>query len=206
MSPLRDLLIVPRPAEQDALPGAAPAASLAVLAPARDLSAVAIAAGLALARGRSAAVVCVHATGALSSVRSPARAGAGRLAASLTARGLVAEARGPLAVVWLPDDPEELSTDAARALAAAGPLPTLLAVARRSEAVDGLLAACDAILVALPPAAEPPLAGLALASAMELVPSAAAIELALDPIRRSLALAGVWSPRAIRRAIQEVVT
>jgi hypothetical protein len=215
MSPLRDLLIAPRPGEQQApagaagaRAGAAGAPALGVLAPARDLAAVAIAAGLALARGRSGALVCLHAPGALAlppSPRAPARAGAGRLAASLTARGLAAEARGPIAVVRLPDDPAELSTAATRALAAAGPLPTVLAVAQRCEAVDALLGACDAILVALSEAAEPPLAALALAGATELARSAAAIELALDPMQRWLALAGAWSPRAIRRAIEGLV-
>jgi hypothetical protein len=208
MSPLRDLLIEPRPGEQQAPTGAAGAPALGVLASPRDLPMVALAAGLALARGRSGALVCLHAPGAPAvppSPRVPARAGAGRLAASLTARGLAAEARGPLAVVRLPDDPAELSPAAARALAAAGPLPTVLGVARRSEAVDALLGACDAILVALSPAAEPSLAALALAGATELAPSAAAIELALDPVQRTLALAAAWSPRTIRHAIEGLV-
>jgi hypothetical protein len=167
-----------------------------------------MAAGLALARDWSAALVCLHAPGAPAgppSPRAPARAGAGRLAASLTARGLTAQARGPLAVVRLPDDPAELPSAAARALAAADPLPTVLAVAQRSETVDALLSARDAILVALSPAAEPPLAGLALAGATELAPSAAAITLALDPVQRALALAAAWSPRTIRHAIEALV-
>jgi hypothetical protein len=216
MSPLRDLLIAPRPGEQHAPAGAAAAPAgaaaapaLGVLAPARDLPAVAIAAGLALARGRSGALVSLHAPGAPAvppSPRAPARAAAGRLAASLTARGLAAEARGPLAVVRLPDDPAELSTAAARALAAAGALPTVLAVAQRSAAVDALLGGCDAILVALSAAAEPPLAALALAGATELARSAAAIELTLDPVQRGLALAGAWSPRTIRHAVEGLVT
>jgi hypothetical protein len=209
MTPLRDLLIAPRPGEQHVPTAAVGAPALGVLAPARDLAAVAIAAGLALARRRSGALVCLHAPGAPGvppSPRAPARAGAGRLAASLTARGLAAEARGPIAVVRLPDVPAELSTAAARALAAAGPLPTVLAVAQRSDAVDALLGACDAILVALPAAAEAPLAALALAGATELARSAAAIELALDPVQRGLALAGAWSPRAIRHAVEGLVT
>jgi hypothetical protein len=225
MSPLRDLLIAPRPAEHATprapqpparmarlarrrhAPPPALSPALGVLAPARELSAVASAAGLAIARGRSAALVCLHASGAAASpsLRAPAHAGAGRLAASLTARGLAADARGRLAVVRLPDDPAELSSAAARALAAAGALPTVLAVAQRSEDVDVLLGAQDAILVALAPAAEPTLAGLALAGATELAPSAVAISLALDPVQRALALAGAWSPRTIRHAIEGLV-
>jgi hypothetical protein len=219
MSPLRDLLVAPRPAEhavprprrlarRHAEASTATAAGLGVLAPARELPAVAIAAGLAVARGRSAALVCLHAPGAdgvSPSLRLPARAGAGGLAASLAARGLVAEARGPIALVHLPDDAAELSSAAARALAAAGALPTVLGVAQRTEAIDVLLAARDAILVALAPATEPTLAGLALAGATELAPSAAAISVALDPVQRALAIAAAWSPRTIRHAIEALV-
>jgi hypothetical protein len=220
MSPLRDLLVAPRPVERElprparkrllargrATAPATPAASLGVLAPARELPAVAIAAGIAVARGRSTALVCLHAPDAPApSLRAPAGRGAARLAASLVARGLAAEARGPLALVRLPDDPAELSSAAARALAAAGALPTVLAVAQRTEDVDALLAQRDAILVALPPATEPALAGLALAGATELAPSAAALSLALDPVQRALALAGCWSPRAIRHAVEGLV-
>ena len=119
---------------------------------------------------------------------------------TLRARGLSAEARGRLGVVWLSDDPAELASVAARALAAAGALPTVLAVARRSEAVDVLLRTQDAILVALPPAADPALAALALAGATELAPSAA-LPHTLDPVHRALAVAGAWSPRSIRHVV-----
>jgi hypothetical protein len=224
MSPLRDLLVAPRPVQREpprpaertarmrllargrATAPATPAPSLGVLAPARELPAVAIAAGVAIAHGRSAALVCLHAPGAPApSLRAPARRGAGQLAASLAARGLAADARGPLALVRLPDDAAELSSAAARALAAAGALPTVLAVAQRTEDVDALLAERDAILVALAPAAEPALAGLALAGATELAPSAAALSFALDPVQRALALVGCWSPRAIRHAVEGLV-
>ena len=57
-----------------------------------------------------------------------------------------------------PSDRAQLAGAAARALAAAGPLPTVLAVAARDDELDVLLAARDAILVALPSAAEPALA------------------------------------------------
>lgn len=203
MSPLRDLLIAPAeragpPAQRDN--GRAPAPSLGVLAPARELPAVAFAVGLALARGRRGALVCLADT-ASPSPHVPARPGAARLAASLRARGLPAEARGRLGVVGLPDDPAEQPSVAARALAAAGALPTVVAVARRSEPVDVLLRAQDAILVALPPAADPALAALALAGATALAPSAA-LPLTLDRVQRALAVAGAWSPRAIHRVVE----
>jgi hypothetical protein len=222
MSPLRDFLVAPRTGEaavddrarrmrraRAATPAhAGTAPSLGVLAPTRDLHAAAAGVGLAIARTAPAALVCVHAPGAPAGVptlRAPARAGAARLAASLRARGLDASARGRLAVVHLPDDRAQLAGTAARALAAAGPLPIVLAVAARDEAVDVLLAACDAILVALPLAAEPALAELALAGAAALAPRAAALAVALDPLQRALALAGVRAPRAISQALEGLV-
>ena len=102
----------------------------------------------------------------------------------------------------LPDDPAELAGAAARALAASGGLPAVVAVAARDGDVDVLLGARDALLVALPATAEPALARLALAGAAELVPRAAAIALGLDPVQRALALAGVRAPGAIRQAVE----
>ena len=63
----------------------------------------------------------------------------------------------------------------------------------------------DAILVALPSSAEPALAQLALAGATALVSAAAAVTLALDPLQRALALAGVRPPRTISAAVRELV-
>jgi hypothetical protein len=193
-----------RPAAVDAVT----ALSLGLLAPPRELPAAAAGAGLAIARTGSAALVCVHAPGVgteAPALRAPARPGAARLAASLRARDLDASARGRLALVRLPDDRAQLAGAAARALAAAGPLPTVLAVAARDDELDVLLAARDAILVALPPATEPALAQLALAGAAGLVPRAAALALGLDPLQRALALAGLRAPRAIRDAVAGLV-
>jgi hypothetical protein len=211
VSPLRDLLIAPRPAAQapprPVEPAPATAApSLGVLAAARELPAVAIAAGLAFARRRSTALVCLHAPAAAGPARLPARTAAARLTASLAARGLVAEARGAVALVRLADDPPEASAAATRALAAAGALPTVLGVAHRTQAVDVLLGGCDAILVVLSPGTDAALAGLAVAGAREITASAAALTLALDPVQRALAVAGCWSPPAIRHAIKGVLT
>ncbi len=218
MSPLRDLLLAPRTGEatlDDARrvrrrapaavsADAAPSVSLGVLAPARELPEVAAGAGLALARAAPAALVCVLAPGArvaAPALRAPARVAAARLAASLRARELEVSARGRLAVVRLPDDPAELAGAATRALAAAGTLPTVLAVAARDGEVDVLLGARDALLVALPATAAPALARLALAGAAELVPRAAALALRRDPVQRALALAGVRAPGAVRQAV-----
>ena len=215
MSPLRDLLVAPRageaalhearPVRRPSSAVAATAVSLGVLAPARELPAVAAGAGLALARAAPAALVCVHVPGAHAaapSLRAPARAAAARLVCSLRARDLEASAGGRLAIVRLPDDPAELAGAAARALAASGGLPAVVAVAARDGDVDVLLGARDALLVALPATAEPALARLALAGAADLVPRAAAIALGLDPVQRALALAGVRAPGAIRQAVE----
>jgi hypothetical protein len=217
MSLLRDFLVAPRTGETavedrarrlrreraaaSAVETAAPA--IGVLAPARELPAAAAGVGLAIGRSAPAVLVCLGGIPVLvPAFRAPARAGAARLAASLRARDLDASARGRLALVRLPD---EGRTDAVtRALAAAGVLPIVLAVATRDQEVDALLAARDAILVALPPSAEPAMAQLALAGAAALVPFAAAVTLAPDPIQRALALAGVRAPRAISEAVREL--
>jgi hypothetical protein len=226
VSSLRDFLVAPRTGEATVEQGAvdggrrrlrgprpaavdAPAAlSLGLLAPVRELPAAAAGAGLAIARAGSAALVCIHAPGAPAAAPgfgAPARSGAARLAASLRARDLEASARGRLALVHLPEDRAQLAGAAARALAAAGPLLTVLAVAARDDELDLLLAARDAILVVLPSAAEPALAQLVLAGAAGLVPCAAALALGLDPVQRALALAGVRAPRALRDAVAGLV-
>jgi hypothetical protein len=225
MSALRDFLLAPRTAEAVAAEAsprasrrggatdvAAPAPSVGVLAAARELPAAAAAVGLAIARGAPAVLVCLAAPGPGASapatppaeapapaVRAPARPAAARLAASLRARGLDASARGRLALVSLDD-----VHGAAGALAAAGPLPTVLAFAARGEDADAVLAERDAILVALPPNAEPAMAALALAGASALAP-ATAVTLALDPVQRALALAGLRAPRALAAAVREAV-
>jgi hypothetical protein len=222
MSSLRDFLIAPRPAaavepvgpqrtprlwrprgRRAATEAYAPA--LGLLAPPRDLPAAAAAAGLALARGASAAVVCLRIAAVPPGPRAPARAAAARLATSLRARDLHAEVRGRLAMVVLPDEPGACASAAARAFAAAGAAPTVLAVAARDDDVDVLLAARDAILLALPPSTDGTLAALALAGASDLARAAVAVELALDPVARALALAGLRAPRAVRDAVGGVV-
>ena len=216
MSLLRDFLVAPRPGAE-AVDGSGPrrsrpvtlaraavtTPSIGVLAPARELPAAAAGVGLAIAGSAPAVLVCLAAPVLGPAFRAPPRPACARLSASLRARGLEASARGRLALVQLPDDGRTHAV--ARALAAAGPVPTVLAVAGRDEEVDALLAARDAILVALPSSAEPALARLALAGATVLVPAAAAVTLALDPLQRALALAGVRPPRTISAAVRELV-
>jgi hypothetical protein len=213
MSLLRDFLVAPRTGEaavddrarrtrraRAATPAAEVAATaLGLLAPARDLPAAAAAVGLAIARTAPAALVCLAAADPTPGLRAPARPAAARLAASVRARDIEASARGRLALARLPDG--QLAGAAARALAAAGPLPTVLALAGRDDEIDALLATRDAILVALPSSAAPALAQLALAGAEELVARAggwAARRRSRSPSTRSSGHSP--SPASARRA------
>jgi hypothetical protein len=188
---------VRRPARATSRAAVAP--SLGVLAAERDLPALAVAAGVVIGRRAPAALVCIHAAGvqAPAPPRAPARAATRRLATSLGARGVRADAGGRLVVVRC-----ELAETSARALATAGALPSVFAVAARDPDLDALLAQREAILVALAPSADPALAGLALAGAKELSPSAASIEITFDPVSRALALAGLHAPRRLHEAVE----
>lgn len=80
----------------------------------------------------------------------PASAGARRLAASMNARGLSAQASGRLVGVALDEMPSVAAAEAARATAAAGEAPVVLALCGpRDPAFDDVLAAQDVAIVAL---------------------------------------------------------
>jgi hypothetical protein len=195
-----------RARERGGAVGLAP--SLGVLATARDLPAIAVAVGVVVARRSPAALVCVHAAGdelPAPALRAPPRAAATRLAGSLRARGLVADVRGRVAVVQVAREAEHATGAAARALAAAGALPTVLATAARDPDLDVLLGAQDAILVALPPSADPTLAELAASGAARLAPRATSIAVNFDPASRALALAGLRAPAAVRAAVHGLI-
>ena len=182
---------------------------VAVLSPAADAHPLGAALGLALAARHRApvALVCVWTAApvARQGWRAPAMPAARRLVATLGARGHHARAAGRLAVVRLPDAPEEAAAQARRATAAAGEAPTVLALGgARVAAFDGLLADQDLVVVATPSGTDPALARLALAGlapgtartcACEVPPAhparaAAAAGLTLLPsARRSLAVA-----------------
>jgi hypothetical protein len=184
-----------------------PAPSFGVLAPAGSLAPVAAGVGLVLARRSPAALVCLHAADGepdAPALRAPARLAAARLAASLAARDLRARACGRLVFVCVDAD-DDGPVLAARALAAAGAMPTVLAVAARDPGIDVVLAAQHALLVALAPSADPAFAELALAGATELARSATAVALSIDPVSRALALAGVRAPAALARAVEDAL-
>jgi hypothetical protein len=195
-----------RPARRTAAEARVPAPSFGVLAPAGSLAPVAAGVGLVIARWSPAALVCLHAAVELDApaLRVPARSAAARLAASLAARDLRARACGRLVFVCVAADGDGPAL-AARALAAAGALPTVLGVAARDPGIDVVLAAQHSLLVALAPSADPAFAELALAGANELARSATAVALTIDPISRALALAGVRAPTALARAVGEAL-
>jgi hypothetical protein len=84
-------------------------------------------------------------------------------------------------------------------------LPTVLAVAVRAPEVDVLLSERDALLVALPPSADPALVDLALAGATELSRPVAGLAVAFDPLSRALALGGLRAPPRLQEAVQELL-
>src|SRR5438552_4393245 len=125
--------------------------SAAVCGPAAEPLACALA---LLLRRRGPAVVCAWGGGARRP-GAPATAGARRIAASMTARGLEAHASGRLVVVTLDSAPSIGAAEAARAAAAAGEAPVVLALCGpRDPAFDQVLAAQDLAVVAADEAPE----------------------------------------------------
>jgi hypothetical protein len=179
---------------------------VAVLSPAPDAHSLGAALGLALARRRrvSVAVVCVWAPGraAKPAWRAPATPAARRMAATLGARGHDAKPAGRLAVVRLPEGPEQAVVEARRATAAAGDAPTVLALGGpRVSAFDELLGDQDLVVVATPIGTDPALARLALAG---LAPGAArtcACDVPPAHPSRSVAAAGLALLPSARRAL-----
>jgi hypothetical protein len=132
-----------------------------------------LAAAVALAcrcrvRVSTALVALWPADGAPGAIRSgPALPGAAALAARLHRRDLPVTSRGRLVWLALAIDAEEAATMLRHAEAAAGDVPTVLAVARpRDENVDELLAGRDLLVVAAD--ADSALASAALADAAAL--------------------------------------
>lgn len=178
-----------------------PAPAVAVLASPADALALGAALALAVARARRApvAVVCVwSATQARSPWRAPARPAATRLASSLADRGHAAQAAGRLVLVRLADADDDAATEALRVSAASGMAPTVLALAGpRPAAFDIALAAQDLVVVAVPPAADPALAQLALSG----LDRALICSLAPAEPARALAAAGLALLPSARRAL-----
>jgi hypothetical protein len=213
----RDLVLAPpadRPAPSSgaehplAPPPRTPA--LAVLCGADDARPVAVAAGSLLAgafggaRG-PCALACVwtpDATPARADGRPLAWAAPQRLAASLGARGLVADACGRTAAVTLPAAPADAVMAARRALAAAAQAPAVLVLGGpRDAAFDVLLAEQDLIVVLTCGGQSDTVTALAVAALDALDVRAVARPLALRPAARALAGLGVGVPPVLRRAL-----
>lgn len=181
---------------------------IALLAGAADAQPLGAALGLALAGRRRAPVVAVFVwTAGLPCApvwRAPARPAARRLASALAARGHDARAAGRLAIVRLPGPAADAAAQARRATAAAGGVPTVLALGGpRVAAFDELLAEQDLVVVATPSGTDPALARLALASLASGTARACACELSPAPPARSLAACGLALLPSARRALAE---
>jgi hypothetical protein len=175
---------------------------VAVLCAAPDAAALGSALGLALARARRApaAAVCVWTPAGTGRIAwtAPALPAARRLAASLGARGLDARPAGRLVLVRLGADAAQAAAEARRALAAAGAVPTVLALGGPRAAVfDALLDDQDLVVVATAGGADAALARLAVAGLVR----ACVCEAPAAQAARALACAGVALAPSLRRAL-----
>jgi hypothetical protein len=181
------------PAEAPARVAAAPvppAARAVVLGTGSEVAAVAAGVALAL-RAPSGLVALWWAECPLAG--GLATRGAARLAARVAARDLPAVARGRLAWLTLPDDPEAAAAAVRRAsVVVDGPLVTGLAGARPTE-LEALIGEHDMAVVAADP--ESALARAALAGLAERGIEAIACPPPRRGLARRMALAGLTAPK-----------
>lgn len=178
---------------------AAAAPSAAVCGPGAEPVACALA---LLLRRRGPVVVCRWGA-APRRAALPATAGARRLAASMNARGLSAQGSSRLVAVALDDMPSVAAAEGARATAAAGGAPVVLAICGpRDPAFDDLLAAQDVAIAALQDAPDE-LARLAVAALAQMSRSAVAAP-SLSAPSAWVAQAGIWAGPGARRALAAV--
>ena len=152
-----------------------------------------------LLRRRGPVIVCRWGVGGRRGAL-PASAGARRLAASMNARGLSAQASGRLVSVALDEMPSVAAAEAARATAAAGEAPVVLALCGpRDPAFDDVLAAQDVAIVAVQDAPQE-LVRLAVAALEQRTRRAVAAPLPGAP-SAWLARTGIWAGPGARRAL-----
>jgi hypothetical protein len=191
------IFVAPASAAARSAPVAAVAVpSAAVCGPGAESLACALA---LLLRRHGPAVVCAWGAGPWRA-GAPATAGARRIAASMVARGLAAHASGRLAVVALDATPSIAAAEAARAAAAAGEAPVVVALCGpRDAAFDQLLAEQDVAVVSSADAPEE-LVRLGVA-ALDATSRRAVAAPAISAASTWAARAGLWATPGARRAL-----
>jgi hypothetical protein len=202
---VRGFFVVPtaRPAPRELAPPPPP--RLGLLAPAGD--ALAAGAGLALAAARAvgnrSAVVCLWRgeRAATPTARARATRAARSLAGALAGDGIESYATGRLAIALLPADPVQAAAAAIRTSASTIE-PVVLAVAGpRSEPIDRLIAAQDAVVQVVPRGEDPTLTALATESLGTHGIHPVACELELGLLTRWCAARGIWPTVPLRRTL-----
>lgn len=170
--------------------GVPPADLVGVLAPARELAAVAggVAAELRHRHRARAALVCRP--GALPA--APAGRAARVLARRLAERDLPVAAAGALCHAAVADAPR----DALRALMAVAPHPAVVALTARDPAWDAVLAEADALLLAPAAGSDPAYVELALTSLAALGPPVGLVAAPRGAIARRAAALGLVRVRS----------
>ena len=195
------------PAEMPAFAPPRPRATVAgVLAAEADLlvTAGAVAASLRRDARAGAVLVCAwrgHDAPPLAAP-APAAPSAARLASKLSSRGLAARACGLVCVVELPAAPDD-AIAAFRAAVAAAEGPAVLALARRDEALDPLLAEADRLVLGVADDADPALAELAFERLAHLGPPAQCAQLPRGVLARQAARLGLSTPAGPEPAPRE---
>ncbi len=183
---------------------------VALLAPVEDAQPLGAALGLAIARLRRApvAVVCVWTAGSPGRPwwRAPAVPAARRLATAFGARGHDTRTGGRLVLVRLATKPLEASLEARRAAAAAGEVPTVLALGGpRAAEFEELLAEQDLVVVATPSGTDPALRRLALSSLTGGASRACTCDFPPAQFGRAAAAAGIVLLPSVRRSLVDAV-
>lgn len=180
---------------------------VALLCAPSDAQPLGAALGLVLAqRGRApVALICLWTAGLPTGGswgRAPAVPAARRLATALRLRGLSVRAAGRLVVVALAPAPAEAVEQARRGLAASGAAATVLALGGpRNAGLDELLFEQDLLVVATAPGDDPAIARLAVLDVEAGDRRVCLCEIALTPVARVLAVAGLGVSSSVRRKL-----
>jgi hypothetical protein len=179
-----------------------------IAAPRRALALGAtVALGLVRSLRAGRALLCAWPPGdwAEPALQGPPWVGARQLRRSLARRGIEAAASGTLVRIVLPEAPEQAAALAHRAMGAAAAPAVLVLAGPRPESLDELLLRQDAIVVAADPDADGALVDLAVATLADRHPAVTPCTLALGPLARALASAGLAAPLGAGRALAPVL-